>query len=494
MSKISAISSRPAGLPDNLRFDVDASGYAVDRSGRPGGKPLGVVHLASTDELENLLLWANKAAVPLIPVSSRGGLRRRGDTIAPRPALIADLSGMNRVVNVDARDAVAVIEAGVTFPELDAALKPHGLKAFTPLLPRGSKSVMAAFLEREPITTPGHHWDSADPLASLELVFGNGERFRTGGAALPGTIEENLERGNRQLLNSGPGQTDFGRVVQGAQGSLAIVARGSILCRRIPAVSVPWFVCSETLGPVVETAYAMLRKRHDGHLFIVNRTQLASMMSADPVAFAKLRLAPESALKLPAWSMFIELSADSHFTQAAMAYRTSDLKAAAASAGAQLCQEIGGQSATALASTLDRYSDGFYKERMGQAYDDVFFLSQLNRVQRLLDAVANLADPVDVGVYLQPMTQGVNAHCEFTFLAKDRATASATARQAAERFAATGVFYSRPYYLWADLAFAKDTHIRHLLKQTKELFDPAGVLQPQSQALGLSTAPAFAAI
>lgn len=469
-----------SSLPRTLRFSSDASAYRSDLSGRRGANPLGVVHPASVDQVEQVVRWANRSRIPIVPVSSRGGPRRFGDTICPEPALIVDLSGMNRVIHVDGRDAVAVIEAGVTFDELDTALRPHGLKSFRPLLPRTSKSVMAAFLEREPITVPGHHWDSADPLAALELVFGNGDRFRTGGASLPGTIEQNLERGNRQLLAAGPGQTDFGRLVQGAQGSLGIIARGSILCHQLPAVTVPLFVSGDALPSVVDVAYAMLRKRPEGHLFVVNGAQLAMMLANNANSYAALKA------QLPAWTLFVELTASSYFADEAIAYRRFDLENAAGAAGAVVSEMLGGRSAQELSVLLERSPKSDYKQEVAGAYEQVFFTSQLNRVQGFLDVLQG----ADCPIYLQPMVHGVNAHCEFTFLADDHLTAFNQARLAAERFGAEGAFFSRPYHLWADLAFARDEQIVSLLTTAKDIFDPNGILQPESQALGKSTAAA----
>lgn len=459
-------------------FEADASAYGTDRSGRPGAAPLGVVKPGGIAQIEALVRWANKERVPLVPVSSRGGPRRRGDTISPVPALIVDLGALNRVVHADGRDAIALIEPGVTFDELDTALEPHGLRSFRPLLPRASKSVLGAFLEREPITVPGHHWDSADPLAAFELVFGSGDCFRTGGASLPGTVEENLKRGNRQMQSAGPGHTDFGRVIQGAQGSLAIVARASILCQRKPAVTVPLFVSAETLAPVVATAYEMLRARLDGQLFLVNAPQLALMTAADPVGFSIGKAA------LPRWILYIELTAPGYFSDEAIAYLRADLEAAAGAAGARVTEAVGAVSAAGLASRLRRSAEGDFRDRLGAAHQEVFFVSQLNRAERQLEVLDGLVDVASVPVYIQPMTHGVNAHIEVSLFADTPPAAIRLARASAKRFADAGAFFSRPYHPWADLPFVNNDAITPLLAKTKNILDPNGILQPRSQALG----------
>ena len=56
--------------------------------------------------------------------------------------------------------------------------------------------------------------------AGAGLFFGNGEEFRTGQAAGPGTIEEQWTVGGKQKSPYGPGTASFHRIIQGAQGTM----------------------------------------------------------------------------------------------------------------------------------------------------------------------------------------------------------------------------------------------------------------------------------
>ena len=88
-----------------------------------------------------------------------------------------------------------------------------------------------------------------------------------------------------------------------------------------------------------------------------------------------------------------------------------------------------------------------------------------------------------VGVYLQPMHQGASCHCEFN-LSFDRNSPKETARirncftQASEALLGKGAFFSRPYGLWADMAFNRDAQSTAVLKQIKAIFDPINVMNP----------------
>lgn len=480
-----SMSSRTRSLarfPGHIGVTSDPSilaSFASDQSGRAGARPIAIAHPTSTEEIQAVVRWAIAQGVPLVPVSSKSGPRRRGDTVCDHPSIIMDLSGMNKVVHVDGDDAIAVIEPGVTFSQFDAALKGHGLRSFRPLAPRASKSVLTAFLEREPVTVPGQHWDSADPLAALELVFGSGDLFRTGGAALPGTLEENLARGNRQMINSGPMHTDFGRVIQGAQGALGVVSWASIYCQRIPAIEVPLFATSDSLEAITDLCYRMLRRRSAGQLFILNGRQLALLLADSLQRFEALKAA------LPPWILYVELSAAAYFPEEAIAYRRADLERDAASLAVTVASDVAGISAKAMAQWMTAES-GPGEAALGLARQEVFFLSQLDKVQKHIDALEP-TDRADSCIYVQPLAQGVNAHCQFAFLGKagEEQMLSRRAVKAAERLAASNGFFSRPYHPWAGVPFERDKAIVPLLARTKSLFDPHAILQPGAQSLGI---------
>ncbi|HKT16357.1 MAG TPA: FAD-binding oxidoreductase, partial [Allosphingosinicella sp.] len=470
-----------AGFPKGIAMTTDAAvttALSSDESGRTGARPLAVAHCSSTADVQAVVRWAIRSGVPLVPISSKGGPRRRGDTICARPAVVMDLSGMDRVVHVDGRDAIAIIEPGVTFPQFDAALKPHGLRSFRPLAPRATKSVLAAFLEREPMTVPGSHWDSADPLSSFELVFGTGDVFRTGGAALPGSLEDNLARGNRQMVSTGPMHTDFGRVIQGAQGALGIVCWGSIYCQRIPTLEVPLFAASEKLDAIVDLGYRMLRRRPTGQMFILNAAQLALLLAGSPQEFRAIKA------KLPQWILYVELSASEYYPEEAIAFRRADLERDAASLSVSVTADLGGLSAGTVAQR-QMTGNGPVEAAVGLASEEVFFLTQLDKIQEHLDSLEP-ADTAEACVYVQPLAHGVNAHCQFTFLAEPGSAAALRQRavDSAERLAASGGFFSRPYHPWAHVPFERDKGIAPLLHRTKALFDPKSILQPEAQSLG----------
>ena len=142
-------------------------------------KPEYVVKPRNTDDVKKIVKLANETLTSLIAVSS-GAPHFRGDTVpSVGGAIIVDLSNMKKIIRVDRLNRVTMFEPGVTFGELLPAVTKEGLRLNMPLLPRKSKSVVGSLLEREPVTMPKYHWDIADPLNCVEIIFGTGDMFRT---------------------------------------------------------------------------------------------------------------------------------------------------------------------------------------------------------------------------------------------------------------------------------------------------------------------------
>lgn len=472
-------------LSSRLAVDRDPAAlarYIPETCGPRDARPLAAVRPTDFSQVQDLVVWANGSRCPLVPVSSPAGPRRRGATSLSRPAVVVDLSGMNRILHVDGRDSIAVIEPGVTFPQFDAALKGHGLRAFKPLLPRRTKSVLASYLDREPTTSPHDHWDSEDPVGGMQVVFGNGEAFRTGTAAVKGNLDEQLRKGSRQMMALGPGSTDFLRVVQGSQGTFAIAAWASAYCEPIPALEKALFAGADIVAPLVELAYRVLWRRQGGQLFILNRTQLAMILAADAGAFETI------AAQLPAWILYVNLTAPDYLPEERIAYLEADLRDDAAAFGLAVTPQLAGHSADEIGSLQGDLPVVPYRNRLLGASRDVFFLTQLDKASRFIDALDALRRErppaqAPVGVYLQPRVQGVSCHFEATFpfdpADKDAAgAAQAFADLAARRFAEIGAFFSRPYGTWSAIAFEKDRSIKPYLAAAKEMFDPNAILSP----------------
>lgn len=477
-----------------LRYELDTllpgSQYQQNQRGShaSGGKeparggPEPILRPKTSDELREVVLSANGTARPLIVRSSADGSWRGAEMMAAHQGAIVDLSAMKKVIHIDRNDAIAVIEPGVTFVEFDAALKGHGLRSFKPLLPRRGKSVLASYLDREPITSAHDHWDSEDPLGGTQVVFGSGEMFRTGTAAVRGSLEEQLAKGARQMMATGPSGTDFLRVILGSQGTLAIVVWAAVYCETIPAMEKSLFVGSSDLGRLVDLAYKLLWRRRGGQLFIMNNSHLAMLRGGNESSREKMLL------KLPPWILYVNITAQDYFPQEKMAYQLADLRADTKEVGLELTEGLAGYQAAEILRCQTDLPAVPYKECLYGSHRDVFFLTQLDKAPKFDKELAQelASNPVMrglAGVYIQPRIQGVNCHFEVTFPFDERdrtasGEVSTLVERTVDRCLSAGAYFSRPYGAWFNAAMDANAGIRPHLSEVKKMFDPRGILNP----------------
>lgn len=253
--------------------------YASDMSFTSAIKPDFIVKPSSKDDIEKIIKLARQTETPLIPISS-GPPHFRGDTVpSVGGAVIVDLSSMKKIIRVDRLNRVAMFEPGVTFGELIPAVTKEKLRLNIPLMPRSTKSVTASMLEREPVILPTYHWDIADPLDCVEIIFGTGDMFRTGAAAGPGTLDEQWAAGGAQVEAAGPSSASWYRIIGGSQGTMGIVTWSSARCEILPKIEEPYIIGSSQLNGILEMVHWLIRLRIPNECFILNKTNLAAMIA-----------------------------------------------------------------------------------------------------------------------------------------------------------------------------------------------------------------------
>ncbi|MEM2517756.1 MAG: FAD-binding oxidoreductase [Candidatus Bathyarchaeia archaeon] len=139
--------------------------------------PLAVVRPATTDEVKEIVLWANKHKVPLVPRGS--GTSFSGSATPTEKSVVVDLSRMNRIIYLD-EDALNVkVQAGITVKELEETLNQRG---FT--FPHDPGSFPSSTIGGG-ISTNGLGWRVGkygylkDLVISLQAVLPNGTIIET---------------------------------------------------------------------------------------------------------------------------------------------------------------------------------------------------------------------------------------------------------------------------------------------------------------------------
>jgi len=462
---------------ENLSTDPERLSSYREAGTTGGGEPLLLVRPASTDQVRKLVKLARTEKANLIFTSSAPP-RFRGDSVPSGEGIIVEMSGMDRIVRMDRRNKVALIEPGVTFSRLIAEADQVGLKVLSPLLPRQGKSVLASCLEREPITIPKYHWDMTDPLLCTELVFGTGDLFRTGSAAGPGSLEQQWAAGGAQKNPMGPAQTDFVRIVQGSQGTMAAVTWCSVKLEIKPSTHRIYFVPNDKLSRLIDFTYRALRPKLGDEFFILNSYALATIISDDPEKITSLaeRQAP--------YAIVYGVSGYEYLPQDRVAYQEHDLAGIAQATGVEAVREVPGCSWKKMESIIAAPSpEPYYKLRPKGAFLDIFFLTTLDKTPDFISVMEAEAEKFGypasrIGIYIQPIQQGRTVHLEFTlhYDAADAGKARELFDSASAALSGAGAFFSRPYGPWSDLAYARCPDTVDALKKVKNMLDPDGVL------------------
>jgi FAD/FMN-containing dehydrogenase len=457
--------------------------YSMDCSSAPAKTPACVVRPANVDELQGVVRWANEKHVPLVPVSS-GAPHFRGDTVpGVEGAVMVDMRRMKKIIRVNRANRVAIVEPGVTYGDLQAALAAEGLSAYIPLAPRANKSVLTSVLEKEPILMPGVHFDSTDPMLCAEIIFGSGDKIRTGEASGPDTLEQQWEIGKAQISPFGPTQMDPQRLISGAQGTIGIVTWMSLKCRFLSEVSRAFFISSDNLDPLIQLSYRLTFIRFTGNIFILSGLNLASLLRRTAEEIAAL------SSKLPPWVMFVSCEGYGPLPGEKVQYLEADLKDLAAKYGLSIETSAGGVKADELTALIAKPSaEPYWKLRLKGGCDEVFFLTTQGKVPmfaRIMDEIARQQGyPVqNIGAYIQPVAQGTSCHCEFDFYYNpaDKAEVEKTRKvvtETVDKLEAAGAFFARPYRGRVEAAYRRSRDTAEMQKKVKELFDPKGILNP----------------
>lgn len=471
------------GVENVLDDPLTLQDYGKDQSFVLQIEPRLVVRPGTEDEVQSVVVWANQTATPLVPVSS-GAPHFYGDTVPSVPgAVMVDLSRMNRILRIDRRNRMAVIEPGVTYSQLQPELAKEGLRLTPPLYPRANKSVVASLLERQPTLIPRYNHSLPEPLRDCGVVWGNGEKMFTGEAGYgPDALEKQWEAGVRLVDPKGPAQTDFFRLLTGAQGSMGIVTWASVRCQILPTIHKLFFVTARRLDDLIGISYQLQRLRLGDEVLLVNDRLLAGLLGAG---------AQIEAVKgeLPPWTLIVGVGGRALLSEERVEVQEKDIRDVAGQFSLDVLSAAPGATTSRVWAALDGCcGEPHWKLALKGGCQDIFFLTTLDKTPGFVATMLATAEEAkypttDIGVYIQPQHQGVAYHCEFTlpFVPDDAgevARAKAVYERAGERLIAQGAYFSRPYGAWADLVYNRDAQSTTLLKNVKGVFDPNNVMNP----------------
>ncbi len=460
--------------PKHVRDDVETlEKYSKDRSIVQARRPSYVVHPKNTDEVQSLVKLANNYKIPLVPRSSSIGFYGAG--IPLQGGIVVDLTKMNKIIEVDAKNKKVQVEPGVTWGQVQSELAKRELMVSTPLLPHPQKSVLTSTLEREPIVVPKSEY--SETLLTGEIVLPNGELFWLGSALGKGLKGRKFPEG---MIPST-------RVFTGSQGTLGILTWANIKLEYRPTMDELFFIPFNKIEDLIEPIYKIQHAMLGRECLVLNNLNLATIVCEDWLnELQVLRGA------LPQFTLILCLSGLHRRPSERIAYEKEALMDIASQLHFEVLTSIGGKAgiATIMLNKLRKPWDkeDYWKSRYKGSNLDIFFHTTLDRVPEFRRAMTEVAaiyeyPTQDIGFYLQPLEYGRACYCQYNINynsgnAGDMERAKSFYLKASEEILSMGGFFSTPYGPWADMVYRRTGAYSSVAKIFKDAVDPNNIMNP----------------
>ena len=172
-----------------------------------------VVQPDTVEQVQAVLRIATEHGVPIWTVSTGRNNGLGGGSPRVKGSIVVNLRRMNRILEINADMAYAVVEPGVTWNDLGEALAAGGHRLMASITDLGWGSVIGNSLEHGTTYMP-YGQDFMAPCG-MEVVLANGEILRTGMGAMPNSKAWHLyKRGLGPTLDPLFMQSNFGVVVK----------------------------------------------------------------------------------------------------------------------------------------------------------------------------------------------------------------------------------------------------------------------------------------
>jgi len=248
-------------------FDDDETliEYSRDQSFVEPRRPEAVAFARSAEDVQQVIKYANKIRIPVVPFSS--GLNLHGGTIPREGGIILNLSQMN-TIQVDEDNWHAVIEPGVSASQLQDELEKHQLRAMLPFGIHPERSVLTSYLERDPAVAAASFEYGNELIMDTELVLPNGDLYRTGlwsSGEMPGSP-------------MGPVRAMINRLWTGAQGTLGVLTKMNIKVEYLPRKRKIFLIQFDSFPDAIEPLRMIQRKEIGHECFLINNFNLAALL------------------------------------------------------------------------------------------------------------------------------------------------------------------------------------------------------------------------
>lgn len=141
----------------------------------------------SSEEVQQVVRIANRYKIPLYAISTGKNLGYGGSAPNYSGSVVLDLKRMNRIIEVNEKQAYCIVEPGVSYFDMYRYLQEKNIKLWIDVPDPGWGSMLGNAIDRGAGYTSVQFRNHFDAHCGMEVVLANGEVMRTGMGAMPGS-------------------------------------------------------------------------------------------------------------------------------------------------------------------------------------------------------------------------------------------------------------------------------------------------------------------
>ena len=246
------------GAAHVLTDDAACTAYGADALKR-GARADVVVLPAGTDEISRIARLCTATRTPMVPRG--GGTGYTGGAVPTSGGVVISLERLNRILDIDELNLLAVVEPNVITGDLQDAVEARGL--FYPPDPASLRQSVIGGNVAENAGGPRafKYGVTKAYVLGLEAVLPNGDVIRTGGKVVKNVVGYDLT----QLL-------------VGSEGTLAIITKITVRLVPKPPANATMIATFGTIQGAVDAVAEVIRRRViPAALELIDRDSLAAL-------------------------------------------------------------------------------------------------------------------------------------------------------------------------------------------------------------------------
>ncbi|MCJ7599945.1 MAG: FAD-binding protein, partial [Desulfobulbaceae bacterium] len=241
--------------------------YSYDGTGREY-PPEAVVFPANTGEISAIMQLANATPFPVVPRGAGSGMT--GGALPVAGGVVIALSLLNRILEIDEANQVAVVEPGVITGDLRKTLEKRGL--YYPPDPASLKFCTMGGNVAECAGGPSavKYGVTRDYVLGLEVVLPDGRVIQTGVRTAKGVVGYDLTR-----------------LFIGSEGTLGIISKITVRLIPYPSAKKTFLILCKSIMQAAALVAEILAKHRPCTLEYMDRTAIQIVKDKLPFALAK---------------------------------------------------------------------------------------------------------------------------------------------------------------------------------------------------------------